>query len=80
MANFLLAGFWQASFPTASPFDIQAVGWATSELTECIQLAEYIRQLLMRKKKSFAAFCLFTRLSLTVRKHPAANTRLSPLK
>lgn len=35
---------------------LKAVGSVTSELMACIQLAECTRQLLTRKKKSFAAF------------------------
>lgn len=58
----------------------QSESSGTSELAKCSQLAECNRQLLTRKKKSFAVFCLFTGLSVTVRKHLAANIRLSPLR
>ncbi|TNN36596.1 hypothetical protein EYF80_053238 [Liparis tanakae] len=56
---------------TRAPWTSRLRGGATSELAECIQLPEYIRRLLTRKKKSFAAFCPFTRLSTAVRKHHA---------
>lgn len=79
MLNFYLQDFCRPAFLQQAPLTYKPWDWATSELAECIQLAEYIRQLLTRKKKSFAAFCLLTGLSLTVGMH-LANTSLSPIK